>query len=57
MKISLPIIPILIWLEVNVYGRTILPECFCIATLLGYGYICLKLKSEINTTGMELGNI
>jgi hypothetical protein len=46
INIPIPIVYIIIWLEINIYGKTIIPELFCIFNLwlyivgriLYYGY-------------------
>jgi hypothetical protein len=36
MKLSIPIIPTILWLEINYYGKTILPELLTLTYLLTY---------------------
>ena len=51
IKISIPIPLIIIWLEVNVFGKTILPEClwlfilwlYLMQLLLGRKVLCMRL--------------
>ena len=35
-SINIPLVPVILWLEVNVYGETILPELLCIFNLWLY---------------------
>ncbi len=42
LKISIPVIPVILWLEINYLGKSILPELLFLSyTLL---YIILKLS-------------
>lgn len=36
MKLSIPIIPTILWLEINYYGKTILPELLTLTYFLTY---------------------
>lgn len=42
-RIRIPLVPILIWLEVNFLGKTILPELFCLILIILYlGVVMMK---------------
>lgn len=65
MKISFPIVPLIIWLEVNIFGKTILPELFCIIVIITYCIllrifrwsILWRLMLEIRTNGIKMVSI
>ena len=44
-KIYIPIIPLIIWLEVNVYGETLMPEAFCVGYIALHLYFYWRFKS------------
>lgn len=58
LLIPIPVVPAILWLEINVYGRTYLPESLCVVQVLLYlywRYIWWKLmsKTKIPLEGRE----
>ena len=49
---------LLIWMEVNIFGKTVLPELFCLFILfLFIGKLCMKLILGIKEYVMVKGNM
>ena len=62
LKINIPLA--MIWMEVNIFGKTILPELFWIFILwifllqiIGGNLLCMKLILKIKEHGMVMGNM
>lgn len=68
MKISFPIVPLILWLEIDILGKTILPELFCFMVISFYiilnfivkifqRSILWRLMLEIKTNGIKMVSI
>lgn len=59
-KFFIPIIPAILWLEINIYGKTYLPESLCIIQVLLYLYwrwLWWRLMSKTKKPLREKGYI